>query len=264
MNPTIKQSAELVQKDLADLLSGKILALRIYPFADKSVCQRWQKSLKQKGRLNRYSNATNVPVTRIGMTLFEIENNPEKITQYLEEGQLTISYIRKIFGEINPLEQMIEKFTTCWQAGCEIQEMSKTKMNPGIIRSFESTLNGGLPPHIDCILKDLSDNNEFRSIECQLAANLYFDISDKGGELELWNYAPNSLELNELFTGDYDFIDKEKIPVTSQKITPKEGELILFRSNCIHSVTECEGGTRSAASCFIGYYDEERPLTVWA
>jgi len=264
MNLTIKQSTQLLQKDIVDLLFGNILALRIYPFENESNCRKWQESLKLKGNLSRYSNALDVPVNRIGMTLFETENKPEKITQYLEKGEHTQANIRKIFGEINPLDQIIDKLTVCWQYDCEIQKISKRAMNPGIIRSFEASLKGGLPPHVDSLLKDLPDSKEFSAMQCQLAANLYFDVSDKGGELELWNYAPNPSELEALFTGNYDFIDKAKIPVLSQKLKPKEGELILFRSNCVHSVTSSEGGTRSAASCFIGFYDEKSPLTIWA
>ena len=64
--------------------------------------------------------------------------------------------------------------------------------------------------------------------------------------------------------GDYDFIDTNKLPVKPQRLAPRTGELILFRSNCVHSVKAGEGGNRSAASCFIGYYGTDKPLTVWA
>ncbi len=264
MNPSVRMTNELVQQDLIDLLHGKILALRIPTFESESICKKWQEKLSLNGRLNRYSNALDVPVNRIGMTLFETENKPEKIIQYLKEGQKTRSTIRKIFGRINPLEQIFKKLSSGWTSGYEIQKMAEKCMNPGIIRSFESSAKGGLPPHVDSLLKDLPDSDEFSDMKVQLAANLYFDVSETGGELELWDYAPTSSELEELYTGDYDFIDKEKIPVNPCRLQPQKGELILFRSNCIHSVTNSQGGTRSAASCFIGYYDENKPLTVWA
>ena len=264
MNPKIKAVSKLLRNDILDLLHGDILALRIYPFESEAHCKKWQECLNSNDVLKRYSNAPDVPVNRIGMTLFETENKPEKISQYLEKGQQTQSFIREIFGKRNPLDELIEKVGICWEMGCEIQKIAQQPMNPGIIRSFEASLHGGLPPHIDSLLKDLPDSDEFKDMQCQLAANLYFEVSDSGGELELWNYAPNSMELEMLFTGDYDFIDRIKIPVLPQKLKPKQGELILFRSNCIHSVTQSEGGMRSAASCFIGFYNRKRALTVWA
>jgi len=264
MNPVIKSSKLLLQSDLIKLLNNEILALRIYPFANQPTCKRWQQNLKVNNQLSRYSNAKDVPVNRIGMTLFETENKPQKIKQYLAKGQLTTALIRSIFGLVNPLEHLINTLSKVWQAGCETQTIAEQPMNPGIIRSFESSLHGGLPPHVDSLLKDLPDNNEFNDMKNQLAANLYFDVSEKGGELELWNFSPNLTELESLFTGSYDFIDTTKIAVPPQKIKPKVGELILFRSNCVHAVKGSEAGDRSAASCFIGYYGQTKPLTVWA
>ncbi len=264
MNDVIRTTEKLNQTDLLDLINGKILALRIYPFINISTCQKWQNDLNKFGNLSRYSNALDVPVNRIGMTLFETENKPEKIAEYLDSSILSQRTIQKIFGQQNPMDEIIYSLKNCWNAGCETQKLSNKEMNPGIIRSFEASANGGLPPHIDSLLKDLPDTNEFKDLKSQLAANLYFNVCKSGGELELWNYAPNENELEELFTGSYDFIDTKKLPVTPKSISPKQGELIIFRSSCVHSVKSSQGGTRSAASCFIGYYDDNQPLKVWA
>jgi len=264
MQSTIKTAQTLQQSDLLDLISEKILALRIFPFSNKDHCLSWQESLNQSTVQKRYSNALDVPVKRIGMTLFETENKSDKLRQYLHEGRNTRSKIQQIFGKVNPLDQLIDTLASCWQKGCEIQQLFKERMNPGIIRSFEESSNGGLPPHIDSLFKDLPESDSFNDMQCQLAANLYFGVSEKGGNLDIWNYAPKPSELKNLYSGSYDFIDPIKIPTSSQTIQPRLGELILFRSSCIHSVSSNPRGSRSAASCFIGYYDKSQPLTVWA
>lgn len=264
MLSAIKTSSTLRQNDLLELITGNVLALRIKNFAESHNCQSWQKSMRTAKQLDRYSNAPDVPVNRIGMTLFETENKKEKLEQYFNSGQKTLDKIHSIFGQLNPLQKLIGDLEECWQSGCDIQQSNHRLMNPGIIRSFEASKSGGLPPHVDSLLKDLPDNNEFRDMRCQLAANLYFEVTKEGGELELWDYQPEAKELEEMFDGNYDFIDRSKIPVVATQMRPEEGELIIFRSNCIHSVKSCQGGMRSAASCFIGYYDTNRPLTVWA
>lgn len=264
MNSTIKQTARLLQDEVIQLINKEILALRIFPFVSRSKCDEWTQKLKNNNTMDRYSNALDVPVNRIGMTLFETENKPEKIEQYLEEGKQTKTKIRSIFGLDNPLEKLINNLSESWGAGCHIQSISEKEMNLGIIRSFEPSIEGGLPPHVDSLLKDLPDMTEFDDMKCQIAANLYFDIPEKGGELELWNFEPTPDELEKLYSGDYDFIDRKKIPVSSQIIKPRIGELILFRSNCVHSVIRNEIGERAAASCFIGYYDVSQALTIWA
>jgi len=264
MSTSIIEQPNLTQQDLLTLFTGEILALRIYPFQRVTTCQKWQQDLKSKGTLSRYSNATDVPVNRIGMTLFETENKTEKISQYLKDAANTRPVLRKIFGNINPLERIIRGLKQSWSLGCNIQQYNQEPMNPGIIRSFEASNNGGLPPHVDSLLKDLPHSEAFGDLQCQLAANLYFEVAQKGGELELWDYEPQLDELATLYTGSYDFIDTNKIPVAPEKIEPRCGELILFRSSCIHSVKSSEGGIRSAASCFIGFYGEKKPLTIWA
>jgi len=253
-----------MQSDLIDLFNGQILALRIKNFVGKTRCSNWQNSMRSAAQLGRYSNAPDVPVNRIGMTLFETENKSDQLELYFKAGEQTMNQIQSIFGKTNPLKKLFDELNNCWGFGCEVQKSKQRIMNPGIIRSFEASESGGLPPHVDSLLKDLPDHYEFDDLKCQLAANLYFEVSKKGGELELWDYRPNVSELEQLYNGEYDFIDRTKIPVQPILIRPEEGELILFPSNCIHSVKSCDGGMRSAASCFIGYYDTNRSLTVWA
>jgi len=264
MKTSIKTTARLEQRDLISLIKGDILALRIFPFAKLRDCQLWQVKLRNNAQLKRYSNAPDVPVNRIGMTLFETENRKEKIEQYLSVGQSLRRKVRNIFGKHNPLDHLIENLNSSWIQGCHVQTYNSRTMNPGIIRSFESSLSGGLPPHVDSLIKDLPDTSEFETMQCQLAANLYFEVFEKGGELELWNYAPDASALEDLYTEEYDFIDTNRIPTRSQKLTPRQGELILFRSNCVHAVKGSNGGNRSAASCFIGYYGQNNALSVWA
>ncbi len=255
---------QLNKKNLLDLISGKILALRVYPFISIETCIEWQKQIAKSKLMGRYSNALDIPVNRIGMTLFETGNDHKKLKLYFKKAKETLPSMERIFGERNPIQVLLSGLDTAWASGVVISQLYGQAMNPGIIRSFESDKAGGLPAHVDSLSKDLPDSDEFIDIRGQLAANLYFSVSSKGGELELWDYAPDADELEYLFTGDYDFIDTNKLPVSSQKLGPKVGELILFRSNCVHSVAAGEGGMRSAASCFIGYYGAYQPLTVWA
>ena len=264
MNTLTKLAASLEHQDLLSLINGEILALRIHPFASTELCQKWHEDLTKHGQLSRYSNALDVPVNRIGMTLFETENKSEKIAKYLDESPNTINSLEKIFGPNHPLDQILTNLNKSWLQGCVVQKLNNKPMNPGIIRSFEASSNGGLPPHVDSLLKDLPDSKEFDNIKCQLAANLYFNLADSGGELKVWNFEPNHQELDQLYTGSYDFIDTEKIPVQENKLKPSCGELIIFRSSCVHAVSRSYGGMRSAASCFIGFYGENSPLTVWA
>ncbi len=257
---------ELLEKDLKDLFEGRVMVLRIFPFASEGTCKKWKYPLENSSELNRYSNATDVSVNRIGMTLFETEGKPEKMEDYFRTASGLHAMVDKIINLkiVNPLKKIQAGLAKAWDEGCEVESLNGRMMNPGIIRSFEADDNGGLPPHIDTLYKDLPTCNEFKKMKSQLAANLYLSTPNEGGELEVWDFTPSTEELQNLFSGNHDFIDREKIPVKPILIKPRIGELVLFRSNCVHSVRASKGGMRTAASCFIGYYDDESPLTVWA
>lgn len=260
----ILSKSKLTKTDFLDLINGKILALRIHSFIDEETCKNWQQPLEDSKRLSRYSNAKDVAVNRIGMTLFETENKAEKLQDYFDSAKQTFSIVEDLLYGDNPILDIHYGINKIWDKGSQTEELNGQAMNPGIIRSFEASPKGGLPPHMDTLAKDIPNAPAFRKITCQLAANLYINTSKEGGELEIWDYSPNLEKLKSLQNGTYDFIDREKIPVSSNIIQPRIGELILFRSSCIHSVRPSKGGMRTAASCFIGYYDEDKPLTVWA
>ncbi len=262
----VVERSELLEKDLVDLFTGKSLMLRIYPFIDEMTCKRWRLPLENSAELGRYSNALDVSVNRIGMTLFETENDAAKMDAYFESALGLYDLIDKIIDSdgSNPLRSLHADLENAWTKGSRVETINGRMMNPGIIRSFEANPEGGLPPHMDALYKDLPMCSEFAEMKSQLAANLYLSTPEEGGELEVWNYTPSLEELETLYSGDYDFIDRNKIPLSPAVVKPRVGELILFRSNCIHCVKPSRGGMRTAASCFIGYYDEEKPLSVWA
>ena len=168
----------LNKANLLDLITGKILALRIYPFVSFETCLEWQTKIEKSKLLDRYSNALDVPVNRIGMTLFEADNDSEKLKLYLEEAKKTLPLMERIFGKDNPIQALFSGLALAWESGLAISKLEGRAMNPGIIRSFES--KGGLPAHVDSLLKDLPDNPEFCSLKGQLAANLYFSVPLKG------------------------------------------------------------------------------------
>lgn len=256
--------SHLMKKDLQRLIEGKILALRIKPFIDEDICNSWKNPISQASQLSRYSNAEDVSVNRIGMTLFETENKAEKLETYFKVANETFKTVEDLLNGDNPIWEIHTALRASWDKGCVGETMEGREMTPGIIRTFEADPKGGLPPHVDRLHKDIPGIKAFRDMKTQLAANLYISTPDEGGELEIWNHQPDEEELETMFNGTHDFIDRDSIPVQADVIKPQVGELILFRSDCIHSVRPSSGGSRIAASCFVGYYGADSPLSVWA
>ena len=257
--------SRLLQQDLLDLLEGEILVLRIYPFVTLDLSQQWVQKVKHHPMFERYSMAPDVGVRRIGMTLFEAQNEADKLEAYYRLAAKTYQTMDELFAPlVNPLKRLHRRIHNNWSAGTKIESVEGRAMNPGILRQFETAASGGLPPHQDVLQRDLPDCRSARQLRGQLAANLYLELPRQGGELEVWDFAPSSREVEMLYTGHHDFIQREQLPFEAIRIKPRPAELILFRSDCVHAVRASKESERTAVSCFVGYYGVDKPLTFWS
>lgn len=259
----IVESQELCLSDLLNLLEGKLLAIRLPNFASPDCCESWVRSIIGN-EFHRYSNAQDFQVSKVGMTYFETENKPNLLDIYFEAAESITSQLHKLFAPLpDPLSLIHKAFGEVWPNHIEVRTLGDRKMCPGILRRIESDNAEGLPPHQDMINKELDNSHQDQLLKCQLANNLYIEVPEEGGELELWNYSPSLEEAAKLYTGRYDFMDRAKLP-ESIIIKPRRGELIIFRSNLVHAVAGCKNANRTAASCFVGYYGQEHPLYYWS
>ena len=250
---------------LMDLIDGRDLVLRIPGFLSPCHCNSISEKMRSNSSFGRYSMADDVPVQRIGMTLFETEGKSPKLETYLREAVTISEQLREMCAPwLNPLDLLRLRLEEVWPGGAHIRKLSGRKMLPGIVRMFESHAQGGLPPHQDLLERDLPGEILQDIPRVQLAANIYVEIAPKGGELELWDFAPGNQEVQEYMCGEYDFLDRDKLPPAQVKLRPQKGDLILMRSDNIHAVHPSLEGPRIAMSCFIGYTGVDQPLTYWA
>jgi len=157
-----------------------------------------------------------------------------------------------------------------WLNGACIENVHNRKMLAGIGRVFED--NFELPPHQDILARDVSDAPiypiyPFSNLVTQLSANIYLRTPKYGGELEIWKVKPSSLKQPEIHDKEYEYegiIDRQILPPATTVIKPQVGELILFDSTRVHAVRASHGGPRVSMSMFIGYRNQQEPLTYWS
>src|SRR5262249_30115677 len=94
--------------------------------------------------------------------------------------------------------------------------------------------------------------------EGQFSANIYLEVSDDGGEIELWDYPP--LHPSEI-AADSKSDWRAALP-ESFLVTPKRADLILFNTRRPHAVRSFDKGRRITIQCFIGFRKGE-PLSLW-
>ncbi|GEM_PF-169449 len=259
----IKHALSLELDDLQKLLDGELLAIRIPTWYPRWLCEKIVRRLLKHPGFARYLMAEDVGVQRIGMTLFETENDEAMLDVYYEAAQETMWSIRKYcFPYLTPIERLRLELDELWPQGAFIESLHGRKMLSGIARMFEDAHS--LPPHQDVLARDVPDSPRATQQKCQLAMNCYIRAPREGGELELWDIDPSAEEFEKLRDGRYDFLDRNKLPPSAAKITPGTGELLLMRSDRVHAVHPSIGGPRVAMSCFIGYSGPGKALTTWS
>ncbi len=262
---SILNTSLLEAKAVKALLKGELLAIRIYPFIEPTLSITWKRKIKESGGFTRYSVAPNVEVQRSGYSFFETRNSDERTERYYEAAAETQPLMDSIFAPTpDPLYTLHDKMRKMWPTGAQAENITGRDMVPGAIRIYEADAVHGLPPHQDLLVQDAPESPRAQSMLGQLAANVYLDVANEGGELELWNYEPTQEQVKEIWISEIGALDKSKIPAEQVVLKPRPLELILFRSTCIHSVRPSKGGIRSTASAFFGYYGDDKPLTYWA
>lgn len=263
-NVIVEEHYALTFDALFRLIHGETVALRINSFVNESLCNKWQGKMTNNAQFSRYANASEFGVSKVGMSLFEIEKDKSLLQSYFQHSDKIEKELEDIFDPYpNPLQMIQLGLDNLWPDGAKPMKIEGKTVCPGILRCIEKENNRGLPPHRDTIHSDIKHFNIDSKIKIQLAANLYIQVPEAGGELEIWPVTLDARELDSYYTGEFDFIDRNKLsdPIV---IKPIQGEMVLFRSDCIHAVRSGSTSDRITASCFVGYSGEFDPLKYWA
>ncbi|MBM4345546.1 MAG: cyclic nucleotide-binding domain-containing protein [Deltaproteobacteria bacterium] len=259
----VRVASELRTGDLQDLIDGRILALRVPGYVNRRLCEHLCRRLLRHPGFARYLLAPEFGLQRIGMTLFETQNQPELLDTYYREARSTMLSIRRICAPmLTPMDRFRLELEELWPSGAHIERMHGRKMLVGIARMFEDA--HALEPHQDIIRRDLPDSDDAQRIRTQITANVYLRLPKVGGELELWEAQPDDAEAQRLYTGTHDFYDRAKLPPPTAVLQPSQGEMLLWLTDRVHAVRACTGGPRVSASCFVGFRGHGEPLTMWS
>ncbi len=254
----VRTAKSLNTKDLQDLFSKKIMALRIPNFCPPEVVNSGLYNLRNK-EIVEYQNAEGVGKLKdVGMAFFEIENE-ETRKKYYDERLSSLEALRTAFSPfLSPIDKVRVQLDEQWPAGASLLDLGKGPMFVGLVRAIQ----GHIKPHEDKLERD--DPTAMSKIDyvSQIAFNCYLQVPDHGGELEIWDLSLNDNNYNEL-RGDSYGIDRSKLPSPTYTLKPEAGEFIAFNGRNLHAVTETKT-IRVATSGFVLYQGEKKPLKFWS
>jgi Rps23 Pro-64 3,4-dihydroxylase Tpa1-like proline 4-hydroxylase len=248
-------------RDLAGLVDGAFIGLRIQDFYPAELCDRRIGDIVDQA-VESYQICAGVK--RIGRAVAESAADPDQLGDYYKSALEAMQRLRRLFYPyLAPMDKLRLELQEQWPAGSTIERLHGLPMFCGLIRTFRE--GAEVRPHQDMIHWNAPDAAPARLMIAQLSANIHLAAAEHGGELELWNYSISASEqYRELQLSDDYCLDRARIGAPTVTIKPQKGDLILFDARRIHAVSRVEKGVRVAVSAFLGYRGPTQPLTVYS
>jgi hypothetical protein len=252
---------QVTKHNLCKLLNGEIYALRIPGHYAKEACKIVTNNFLNSDLVANYINAVNIG--RVGMAFYEVQEDPLRLEEYYRLAKINNTRIKETFAPyVSPIDMLMIDLNKAWPAGCKIENLHGENMFVGLLRVLDE--NAPIHPHQDVLRRDAKTALNAYTLTTQLAANIYLNMPEEGGELQLWANGCSDDEYRRLLTpGDY-YVDRSKLAEPVITIRPEAGELVLFNPTRYHAVTAGKGAKRVSVSCFVGYRGEYNPLTLWS
>lgn len=252
---------ELSTESLLRLSRREIGAIHVKGFYPRNIAVEIAKKTIDHPKLGNYNKKYTSTVGRICMPHIDSEWDSVAAKKYHDEAAENIRDIRSLFYPyMSPVDHVRLLLQEYWPAGANVQRLYKNPCFVGAIRVFKPSVSSFYPHH-DRIDEE-SDAPEVKEFVEQLVANMYLDVPDEGGDLQLWLRDPSEPEKN--LIRDVEGLLPETVEPPRLVIHPEAGDLIIFSSRMLHAVTPGRDKHRVGMAAFIGCSGPDKPLTYWS
>lgn len=266
-NYCVEGLTSLTKESLQALIDGKVIAIKIPNFVEPDLCHKLSDWYQTHPRQHTYTTEYYVEgnpiqvdqgVIRIGspynLTYGKATDDPIYEKYYTDAPVNTKERKDACAPSLDPIAKLISQLNKIYVHGANIASFDDKPMFAGIGRitkPYAQLLEA--QPHFDALPQNFGLDNQF-------GANFYFEVPEKGGELEVWDYPV--LTSNELSTisPDKDWRSELGKPIL---IKPQKGDLIIISTRRPHAVRMFQEGKRISLNCFIGY-KKGKALLLWS
>lgn len=256
----ILETSVLLEEDIIKLTRGDHGMIIARNYYDHEICTIIAEKLDNSVERGSFTKAKDI--SRIGMAHFDIVSN-DTFDKYHANAIRSINELRRIFQPyLSPIDKLRLNLEEIWSSGTHLETLYGKKCFVGICRIIAA--NVSLDPHTDRLDRDSPDSYQAKSLLSQLSANIYMQVPEKGGALELWPHEPDEDEYKKMKSSDHYGVSRELLGSPALSIRPEPGDLILFNPRKFHAVSEGKGQDRICIGAFIGYRGDNQPLSYWS
>lgn len=260
----IKCVSKLSQDVIQDLLHGEAKIVALNSRYDEYLAASLSDKILTQMEVGYYDNAPRIG--RIGMAFFESINSHEKRDFYYENASKWNDNLRDAcFPLMSPISFLLSELDNQWAPGAKLASFKGNKMFSGLARIFKD--GSSAEPHQDIFLRDAPELYPDFPIDEQLAFNIYLDVPEKGGEIELWNWKATDEDFTRYQNKNPDLaygMDRSKLKEPDLVYKPKKGDVLIFNPRNVHAVAPSFGTKRLTISTFIGYSGVDKELVLWS
>ena len=250
-------SLETIQK----LANCEIAAIHVKDFYPAELCNLVSKRVLNSSDLDYYNKEFVNDVARLYLPYADAHGDAAAERAYHVDAIASIHATRALFyPHMSPMDHIRLLLEEYWPGGVALQKFHGKKCFGGILRVFEP---GGAEFHAHYDrLEEETDAPEAKDIQQQFGMNIYLQVPDKGGDLQMWLREATLEERKHVRQSEG--IPHGSVEPPYHTIHPEAGDMIMMSTRLLHAVTPGVETARISIGSFIGCYGEERPLTIWS
>jgi hypothetical protein len=254
-------ATELTTETLIQLAERQIGAIHVRGYYPADIAAEVARKAIDHPALGNYHKQYTSSVGRVYMPHIDTKWDPELTAKYHDAALPAIQDVRSMFHpHLSPVDLVRLQLQELWPAGANLLRLRGRACFVGAFRVFQPKTSE-FYPHNDAIDQE-TDAPEIAGVRNQLVANIYLQVPDEGGNLQLWLREPTPEETKIIL--EVEGLDPATVEPPVVEIHPAAGDLIIFSPRMLHAVTAGQGVHRVGAAAFIASKGPQEPLVYWS
>ncbi|MDT8916011.1 2OG-Fe(II) oxygenase [Amycolatopsis sp. PS_44_ISF1] len=254
-------AGELTTETLIALAERQIGAIHVRGYYPVEIAAQVVDKAINHPQLGHYHKEHTSSVGRVYMPHIDTKWDPNLTAKYHDAALPAITEVRSMFHPyLAPIDRIRLELQELWPAGANLMRLRGRACFVGAFRVFQPDTSE-FYPHNDAIDQE-TDAPEIEGVLNQLVANVYLQVPDEGGNLQLWLREPTPEETKTIL--EVEGLEASTVEEPVLEIHPEAGDLIIFSPRMLHAVTSGKGVHRVGAAAFIASKGRAEPLVFWS